>query len=87
MYDKRTPKGVIRNDERREGLMKITKAFTNFIRRASELKHNNAKAATDNFCTWVNDTVSGGLDLVIAEDNYGYYDGAEQEALENKTND
>lgn len=73
----KTPKGIIRNDDRREGIMKITKAFTNFIRRSSELKHNHAKDACDNFCVWINDTVSGTVDLCIAEDNYSILDKEE----------
>lgn len=73
----KTPKEVVRNGERKEGIMKITDAFTGMLERASEIKHNSAKSKMTNFTTWVKGTVDGISDLIFAESNYVAIDADE----------
>lgn len=84
----KTPKEVVRNGERKEGVMKITDAFTGMLERASEIKHNALKSKMANFTTWVRGTVDGVSDLIFAESNYVAIDAEEirkrNEELEEK---
>lgn len=76
------PKEVKRNSERKVGIMKICAAFTGMLERASEISHKGAMNKMENFTNWLNGTVDGVTDMIIAEDNYTAYDRQEREMKE-----
>lgn len=79
------PKEVKRNDERKNGIMKIVDAFTQMLENSSEISHDSAKKKMKNFTSWLNGTVDGVTDLMFTEDNYMAYDKQEREMKELET--
>lgn len=80
----KTPKGIIRNDERRNGLVRIVKGFTSTIAEFVKIKHEAIIKRTDAVVKGLNETTTGILDLAVAEDNYTIEDAEERKELEEK---
>lgn len=82
------PKEVIRNKERKVGIMKIAEAFTSMLETSSEISHDSAKKKMKNFTSWLLGTTDGVTDMIVAESNYAAYDDEERrknQELEAKT--
>jgi hypothetical protein len=84
MNNYKTPKGIIRNDERRVGLVKIVKAITTTAGEFVKIKHEAIIKRTEALVNGVNDITIGTIDLSIAEDNYTIEDDEERKELEEK---
>lgn len=81
---KTRPKGVIRNDERRNGLVRIIKSITITAAEFVKIKHEAIIKRTDAVVNGLNETTIGILDLAVAEDNYDIEDAKERKELEEK---
>lgn len=84
MNNYKTPKGIIRNDERRNGLVRIIKGFTLTVAEFIKIKHEAIIKRTDAVVKGLNETTIGILDLAVAEDNYDIEDDEERKELEEK---
>lgn len=84
IYKTLKPKGIIRNDERRDGLVRIVKGFTSTIAEFVKIKHEAIIKRTDAVVKGLNETTTGILDLAVAEDNYTIEDAEERKELEEK---
>lgn len=82
MNNYKTPKGIIRNDERRNGLVKIIKGLTLTAAEFVKIKHEAIIKRTDAVIKGLNETTTGIIDLAVAEDNYDIEDAEEREIEE-----
>ena len=74
----KTPKGIIRNDERRNGLVRIVKALTTTAGEFVKIKHEAIIKGTEAIVKGLNETTTGIIDLSVAEDNYTIEDEEER---------
>lgn len=74
----KTPKGIIRNDERRNGLVRIVKALTTTAGEFVKIKHEAIIKRTEAIVKGLNETTTGIIDLSVAEDNYTIEDEEER---------
>jgi hypothetical protein len=84
MNNYKTPKGIVRNDERRNGLVRIIKGITTTAAEFVKIKHEAIIKRTDAVVKGLNETTIGIIDLSVAEDNYTIEDDEERKELEEK---
>ena len=82
MNNYKIPKGIIRNNERRNGLVRIVNGFTSTIAEFVKIKHEAIIKRTDAVVKGLNETTTGILDLAVAEDNYNIEDDKERKMKE-----
>lgn len=82
MNNYKTPKEIIRNGARRNGLVKIVKGFTSTVAEFVKIKHEAIIKRTDSIAKGLNETITGILDLAVAEDNYNIEDAEEHKMKE-----